>query len=365
MKPAAGPRSDPRADRMLHLDPAADRFADARVADLPRLLRAGDLLVVNDGATLPGSLHGQTADGAPIEARLVQWLGGGEHGDKHGSERGGEDRSADDDENVRFTALLFGAGDHRTPTEHRPAPPRLPEGAVLDLGPELDAVIERVWPASARLVDLRFRARPARLWAALYRHGRPIQYAYVPAPLELWDTQTRYAARPVCAEMPSAGRPLTWELLFALHQRGVEIASLTHAAGISSTGEAALDALLPLPERYEIPESTARAVRATREAGGRVIAVGTTAARALEGSAAQHGGVVTAGAGTTDLVIRRETPLRVVDGLLTGMHGPPESHYQMLEALAPSDLLRRAHEHAEAAGYLAHEFGDATLILAI
>jgi len=356
VKPAAGPRSDPLADRMLHLDPVAGRFADARVADLPRLLRAGDLLVVNDGATLPGSLHGRTADGALIEARLVQWLGGGEHGS--------EERRKGEEESVRFTALFFGAGDHRTPTEHRPPPPRLPEGAVLDLGPELDAVIERVWPASARLVDIRFRARPARLWAALYRHGRPIQYAYVPAPLELWDTQTRYAARPVCAEMPSAGRPLTWALLFELGRRGVEIATLTHAAGISSTGEAALDALLPLPEHYEIPEATARAVRATRDAGGRVIAVGTTAARALEGSAAQHGGVVTAGAGTTDLVIRRETPLRVVDGMLTGMHGPPESHYQILEALAPSDLLRRAHEHAEAAGYLAHEFGDATLILA-
>jgi S-adenosylmethionine:tRNA ribosyltransferase-isomerase len=264
---------------------------------------------------------------------------------------------------VRFTALLFGAGDHRTPTEERPPPPRLAAGAALDLGPDLEAVIERVWPASARLVDLRFRAGAARLWAALYRHGRPIQYAYVPDPLALWDTQTRYAARPVCAEMPSAGRPLTWEVLLELGRRGVGVAALTHAAGISSTGDAALDALLPLPERYEIPAETVRAVRAARQGGGRVIAVGTTAARALEGAAARGGGELAAGAGVTDLVIRRETQLRVVDGLLTGMHGPKESHYRILEALAPRDLLRRAHAHAEAEGYLAHEFGDATLVL--
>jgi S-adenosylmethionine:tRNA ribosyltransferase-isomerase len=347
MKPAIAPRGSPLAERLLHIDPAAGRFSDARVADLARLVRPGDLLVLNDGATLPASLHGRTAAGAAIEARLVQPLGG----------MGAEGR---------FSALLFGDGDYRTRTEDRPAPPPVVAGDALDLGPGLGAVVERVWPASRRLVDLRFHARGAALWSALYRHGRPIQYAYVPAPLELWDVQTRYAGPPVCAEMPSAGRPLAWELLLDFVRRGVGIAGVTHAAGISSTGDTALDALLPVPERFHIPQETARALRETKARGGRVVAVGTTAARALEGAAALAGGsgTIAGGAGVTDLILGPGTRPRVVDGLLTGMHTPSESHYQLLEVFAPAALLRRAHEHAEAAGYLAHEFGDSTLILA-
>jgi S-adenosylmethionine:tRNA ribosyltransferase-isomerase len=344
MNPAPYPRDNPLAERLLHIDPREGRYRDARVGDLPELLRAGDLLVVNDAATLPGSLHGRTAAGAPVEARLMHAIGAAPE--------------------ARFSALLFGAGDHRTRTEDRPLPPRLAEGDALDLGPGLAATIERVWPASPRLVDLAFTERGARFWSALYRRGRPIQYAYVTAPLELWHTQTPYASRPFSAEMPSAGRPLAWSLLFELNRRGVRVAQVTHAAGISSTGDPALDALLPLPERYEIPERTAFAVAETRAAGGRVIAVGTTAARALEGAAASSGGALAPGVGTTDLVLRRGHRPAVVDALLSGMHTPAESHFQLLEVFAPPDLLRSAHEHADRAGYLAHEFGDSTLILA-
>src|SRR6185437_16383643 len=107
----------------------------------------------------------------------------------------------------------------------------------------LTAVVEHVSPVSPRIVGLAFRERGAPLWTALYRHGRPVQYAYVAGPLELWRVQTRYASRPLCAELPSAGRPLTWGLLLTLLRAGVTIASLTHAAGLSSTGDPALDAL--------------------------------------------------------------------------------------------------------------------------
>ena len=146
-------------------------------------------------------------------------------------------------------------------------------------------------------------------------------------------------------------------------RKGVAVASLTHAAGLSSTGDPAIDAALPLPERFDIPESTARAIAETRARGGRVIAVGTTVARALEGSAAMHG-EVRAGEGVTDLILDRRSTPRVVDGLLTGMHSPAASHFHLLEAFAPPDLLRRVHAHAEAEGYLAHELGDSTLLLA-
>src|SRR5262249_25475051 len=161
-------------------------------------------------------------------------------------------------------------------TEHRAAPPALRPGDRIDFAPELAAVVERVAKLSPRLVELRFDREGDALWSALYRHGRPVQYAYEPAPLSPARVPTPYAPRPWASEMPSAGRPLRVALIAQVARRGVAIASLTHAAGLSSTGDPDLDAALPLPERYEIPASTAEAVRASRAAGGRVIAVGTT-----------------------------------------------------------------------------------------
>jgi S-adenosylmethionine:tRNA ribosyltransferase-isomerase len=330
VSPATWPRDDALDERLLLVDPATGTLRDARVRDLPSMLRAPDLLVVNDGATLPASLQGATAAGDPVEARLFGGDGDG-----------------------RFRALLFGAGSHRDRTEDRPPPPRLAPGDALRFADDLSAVVDRVDDASPRLADLAFRERGARLWSALYRPGRPVQYAYVTGALELWHTQTRYASRPWCAEAPSAGRPLAWSLLLALLKKGVGVASLTHAAGLSSTGDAALDARLPLAERFEIPEATVRAVAAARAAGGRVVAAGTTVARALEGCvaralegcAALHGGELVAGEGVTDLVLGRGHRPRVVDGLLTGMHEPDQSHYRLLDLddLAPDEPVGAHH----------------------
>ena len=336
MSPARFPRDDLGAQRLLVVDAHAGSFLDTTIAGLPSRLRAGDLLVLNDAATLPASLRG-TSRGAPIEARLLEACADGS-----------------------FRALLFGAGSWRDRTEDRALPPILVEGDVLDFD-GLTARVVRVLPDSPRLCDLRFDARGAALWAALYRAGRPIQYAYLNRPLELWDVQTSYASRPWCAEMASAGRPLSWGLLLEARRRGVGIASLTHAAGISSTGDAALDALLPMAERYEIPEATVAAIRRVHQEGGRVVAVGTTVARALEGCAASHDGELVAGRGTTDLVLGPDVRPRIVDALLTGMHEPSESHYRLLHAFAPRALIAAAHAHAETEGYLTHEFGDSSL----
>jgi S-adenosylmethionine:tRNA ribosyltransferase-isomerase len=340
MSPATWPRNNPLGERLLRIDPRTGHLTDARIADLPSMLGPGDLLVLNDSATMPASLQGTTEEGSHVEARLI------------------DERSPG-----RFSALLFGAGDWRTRTEDRPPPPRLPEGAWLRFGPDLSASIAQVSPSSPRLVELAFDTQGARFWSALYRAGRPIQYAYLDAPLPLWHVQTSYGSRPWCAELPSAGRPLAWGLLLDLVRRGVKLASLTHAAGLSSTGDPSLDAILPLPERFDIPEETARAVREAHASGHRIIAVGTTVARALEGSAAQHDGALVAGAGVTDLRLHRAHHLRIADGILTGMHEPTESHFDLLEAFAPPALLRRAHAHAEESGYLCHEFGDSSLIL--
>jgi S-adenosylmethionine:tRNA ribosyltransferase-isomerase len=340
MSPATWPRDNPLMERLLHIDPRSERLRDGRIADLPALLSSGDLLVVNDGATLPASLHGVTVTNAPVEVRLINEIAEG-----------------------RFSALLFGAGDFRARTEDRPAPPALLPGAVVRFGDDLSAAIVHVSPLSPRLVEITFDQRGAKLWSAIYRRGRPVQYAYIKAPLKLWHTQTRYASRPFCAELASAGRPLSWGLLLDLLRRGVDVASLTHAAGLSSTGDPALDAHLPLPERFEIPEETVTKVRETKARGGRVIAVGTTVARALEGCARIHDGELKAGAGITDLILHGGLQPKVVDGLLTGMHDPTESHFELLSAFAPRALLTRAHAHAEEAGYLCHEFGDSSLIL--
>ncbi len=340
MSPATWPRDDPEQERLLLIDPGRGAFSDAHVSDLASLFSAGDVLVVNDAATLPGSLQGRDAQGSAVEVRLI-------------ADRG----------EARFSALLFGEGDWRTKTEQRPAPPPLSEGAEITFGEGLSAKVVSVSQASARMVDVRFSSAGAALWAALYRLGRPIQYAYVRAPLALYHVTTAYASRPWAAEMPSAGRPLTWRTLLALARKGVSIVSLSHAAGISSTGDSALDALLPLPERYEIPEETARVINEAKARGRRIIAVGTTVARALEGSARESHGRVAAGLGETDLVIGPGLTPRVVDGLLTGVHEPHESHFKLLGAFAPEALLRAAHEHAEESGYLCHEFGDSSLIL--
>jgi S-adenosylmethionine:tRNA ribosyltransferase-isomerase len=339
MNPARWPRERPEQGRLLHLSPASGRISDRQVVDLPSLLRAGDVLVVNDAATLPASLLGHTETDAAIELRLVS-------------------READG----TWTAVLFGQGDWRMRTEDRPAPPAVPAGMRLRLG-SLEARVVEVLPPSPRLLRIAFDVSGAELWAGLYRSGRPIQYSYLSGPLALWHLQTAYAARPWAVEAPSAGLPLTWGVLLALRAKGVRLATLTHAAGLSSTGDAALDAVLPRPERFDIPAATVELIESTRAQGGRVVAVGTTVVRALEGRALQSGGTLRPGEGVTDLLMGPGFVPRVVEGLLTGMHEPTTSHYTLLQAFAPLPLLQEAASLAEGLGYLGHEFGDACLIL--
>ncbi|HEY3171770.1 MAG TPA: S-adenosylmethionine:tRNA ribosyltransferase-isomerase [Thermoanaerobaculia bacterium] len=341
MKPATRPPDRSLDERLLVVDPESGRFEDRRIRELPRLLRRGDLLVVNDAATLPASLQGTTSSGEPIEVRLARV----------------------EDGNGKWTAALLGRGDWRMRTEDRPPPPLLPAGEVLRFAEDLIATIESVSPASPRLVSLAFDRKGDAFWEALYRRARPIQYSYLEAPLAMWDVQTAYGSRPWAVELPSAGRPLNWELLGALQQNGVALASITHGAGLSSIGDAAADAFLPIPERFEVLAATVEAERETRRRGGRVVAVGTSVARALEGCAAAHGGRLAAAAGITDVRIDVRFPLRVADGLLTGLHEPGTSHFALTTAFAAEDTLTDAYRHAEAAGYLGHEFGDAMLIL--
>lgn len=305
-------------------------------AALPALLAPGDLVVVNDAATWPASLRATTPRGDRLELRLTT-----------GAFRPGE----------TVAAVLFGDGDWRTRTEHRPPPPRVDEGDELQVG-DVALRVARVRGRIAHVVtpadDAGFRA--------LYRAGRPVQYAHVARDLAPWDVQTTYAGRPWAVEMPSAGRPLSWEVLAGLALRGAAVAPLTHAAGLSSTGDPALDAALPMPERYDIPPATAAAIAAASGRGARVVAIGTTVVRALE-SAAVARGRVAAGPGVAELVLGPAHPPRVVDAVLSGLHEPTESHFRLLEAFAPRPLLLAASRRAADLDLATHELGDTLLVL--
>jgi S-adenosylmethionine:tRNA ribosyltransferase-isomerase len=335
------PVQRPPHAKLLVVD-AHKQIAHARRDAFVEFLRAGDLVVANDAATLPASLCGaHAATNAPVEVRLAG-------------------RPSLDPEDVcRFSAVVFGAGDFHTRTEERPAPPALAPGDRLILGP-LRATVERTL-GHARLVSLHFDGRADEVWAGLARHGKPIQYAHVPEPLALWDVWTRIAGPPVAFEPPSAGFVLDWRTLAAMRGRGVEFETVTHAAGISSTGDDALDRLLPFDEPYRIPLATARAVARARERGGRVIAVGTSVVRALEDAAAPDGRV-RAGDRVATRRLGRASRLRVVDVILSGTHEPGTSHYELLRAFLDDATLRQTSAELDARGYRTHEFGDSVLI---
>jgi S-adenosylmethionine:tRNA ribosyltransferase-isomerase len=235
-------------------------------------------------------------------------------------------------------------------------------GDRIDFGHAFHGAVMAVSPISPRLVVLELDQTDAAMWSAIYSLGRPVQYAHVPRPIDVWHVQSVYASRPWAAEMPSAGRPITFALLLELRRRGVILARLTHAAGLSSTGDPQLDAALPMTEAYDIPEETATAVARANASGRRVVATGTSVVRALEGCATAEGKVVP-GLGETSLILGAAHRLRVVDGILTGMHERSETHFGLLRAFASAEVLERALCHADRAGYLSHEFGDSMLLL--
>lgn len=344
MRSATAPIQRPPDARLLIVERDGTLRHAAR-SDLADHLRPGDLVVANDAATIPASLTGvHRPTGGSVEIRLA----------------GRRSLAVDD---VReLTAIAFGAGDHRTRTEDRPLPPPLRSGDRLDLGPLTAEVVTAL--GHPRLVAIRFDGTPEAIWAGIARHGRPIQYAHLPEPLAIWDVWTSVAALPAAFEPPSAGFLLDWRLLEGLSARGIGFATLTHAAGISSTGDPALDARLPLDEPYHLPERTVQEVAEAKARGGRVVALGTTVTRALE-DAASGARALAPGPGLATIRIGRDTPIRVVDAIVTGVHAPGESHYELLRAFADDVTLARVSAALERGGYRSHEFGDSVLLAGI
>ncbi|MBQ1093970.1 S-adenosylmethionine:tRNA ribosyltransferase-isomerase [Streptomyces sp. B93] len=301
--------------------------------ELPGLLRAGDLLVVNTSPTLAAAVDGWVG-----HARVVV----------HFSTRGDDGR----------WAVELRDPDGRGTTRARAGGPAgvevgLPGGVRLVLEEPLSARADRLWWARVSVADV---------LAVLRAHGRPIRYSYTARDQPLSAYQTVFALPGAdgagSAEMPSAARPFTARLVAELVSRGVQFAPVTLHTGVASA-EAHEP---PYPERFAVPATSARLVNAVRAGDGRVIAVGTTAVRAVE-SAARADGVVRAAAGWTDLVVTPERGVRVVDGLLTGLHEPEASHLLMLRAVAGRAAVERGYEEALRGRYLWHEFGDVHLVL--
>ncbi|MFL5871388.1 MAG: S-adenosylmethionine:tRNA ribosyltransferase-isomerase [Solirubrobacterales bacterium] len=297
--------------------------------DLPEFLEPGDLLVINNSATIPAAVPARDADGSRFELRLAGPA-------------------------PRMGATGWWVVELRSPDGSQPVAARA--GQRLELPGDATAAVVAPYAGGTRLWLARIRgSEPVRDY--LWRYGRPVRYGYVAEDWALDAYQTVYATEPGSAEMPSAARPFSGELVARLAAHGVLMAPITLHAGLSSPERHEP----PQPERYRVPEPTARLANAVRDWGSRVIAVGTTVVRALETVATPDG--LVAGEGWTNVIITPERGAGAVDGLLTGWHEPAASHLQMLEAIAGPELLERSYESALENGYLWHEFGDSHLIL--
>jgi S-adenosylmethionine:tRNA ribosyltransferase-isomerase len=301
---------------------------DAAFTDLGTWLAPGDLVVVNTSATIPAALDGRLPDGEPIVVHLSGVL--------PGDVWLVEPRRAHDG----TTSPLR--------LDHAVEIPLLTGGTIRLLTRFADS--RRLWLAGLEL------GLPVTEYAT--EHGRPIRYRHVPEEWPICDYQTVFAREPGSAEMPSASRPFTAELVTGLIGHGVLFVPLLLHTGVSSLegGER------PYPEQYRVPSATAAAINATRSHGGRVIAAGTTVVRAVA-TVTDERGVAHPGRGWTEVVVTPDRPVTSLDGLLTGWHEPESSHLMMLEAFADHDVLARAYQAALEYRYLWHEFGDSHLIL--
>jgi S-adenosylmethionine:tRNA ribosyltransferase-isomerase len=311
--------------RLLVIDRATRSVGHSRFDRLTGLLGPGDLLVVNTSRVLPAAVRAVRASGEPVQLRPCV-------------RRAGE-----------WDALAVQTG---PPHANVPLTPgetlRIGQAAVRVAGRRPDIpLLWRVELGERDDLDL------------ILRHGEPIRYSYVPEPMPLDDYQPVYASHPGSAESPSAGLPFTWQLLRDLRAREVGLAELVLHTGLSSYQDDDFDAEHHLFEEwFELGQEAAEAVNRA----GRVVAVGTTVVRALE-TAAGDDGRVRAARGWTRLAIGAERRPRVVDALLTGMHEPEASHFDLLRGFLDESLLAQAYRQAIGAGYLWHEFGDAALVI--
>lgn len=318
------------AVRMMVAYRSETRLVHSTFSLLPTFLEEGDVVVVNTSGTLAAAVDGTDAVGRNVVVHFSTELAPGLWvvEPRRPSSRATEE-----------------SGDEAPPTRVR-----LADGGSVELL-ESYSGSRRLWIARVRTPS------PVTRWLAV--HGRPIRYGYVDRPWPISIYQNVYVTEPGSAEIPSAGRPFTPEIVTRLVAKGVGVSPI-----VLHTGVASLEAReCPYPERVKVSAATAARVNLARSMGGRVVAIGTTVVRALETAYDAAAGEVRPFEGWTDLVVTPERGVGSVDGLLTGWHEPEASHLLMLEAVAGRPLLEASYEAALAEGYLWHEFGDVHLVL--
>jgi S-adenosylmethionine:tRNA ribosyltransferase-isomerase len=322
-------RPPARRDAVRLLVARREGVTHTEFAELGAFLDPGDLVVVNTSGTLSAAVDGTRGDGRRVTVHFATALDDGDWIVEIRPRRRASGPLADVEPGQRIS---------------------LPDGVQLRVLTAQPDGQRRLWRARVPVE----RGVPD----FLARVGRPIRYSYVPHRYPAAAYQTVFARTVGSAEMPSAGRPFTAELVTDLVTRGIALAPIVLHTGVSSqeAGEP------PQPERFTVPQPTARLVNMTRAWGGRVVAVGTTVTRALE-AAADGAGVVRERAGWTDLVLGPDRPARVVNGLITGWHAPGASHLNLLEAVAGPDVVELAYAAALREQYRWHEFGDSCLLL--
>lgn len=319
------------------------RTQHRQFTDLARVLRAEDLLVVNDSATLPAALEARTDDGRPLSLHLSTPLPQDPRPQSSSPRAKGPPFTLDTPHWVVEARGLHG---------------EVAAGMRLSLGGGAQTHLLRPYQPPARRLWIASFEGVGSMHAYLGRWGRPITYPYVTERWPLDAYQTLFARVPGSAEMPSAARGFTPRIVRDLAKRGVSVARITLHTGVASPEHDEA----PYAEYFEVPEETVRRIHERRLRGGRVIAVGTTVIRALE--SALDGSVhLHATHGWTSLAIDPTRRLHSVDGLLTGLHEPRASHLQMLLALVDGTTLQDAYDKAVACRYRWHEFGDLHLIL--
>jgi S-adenosylmethionine:tRNA ribosyltransferase-isomerase len=316
--------------RMLVAHRSDGSLVHSHFSELPGHLNEGDLIVINTSGTLSAEVDGTGPDGEALQVHLSTQLPAGLW-----TVEVRRDGQAFLDAKTGSCINLVGGGHLSLLTAYSPGP---------------GGVGVRLWVS---LLDT-----PEPLQAYLARYGRPIRYGYVQGSYPIEAYQNVYATEPGSAEMPSAGRPFTPEVLTRLVAKGVGVAPL-----LLHTGVASLEANEPpYAEYFKVSSATAHRINDTRGRGGNVVAIGTTVVRALESVVDDHGRVHP-GEGWTETVVSPERPVKSIDGFLTGWHEPEASHLAMLEAIAGRELLEASYAAALEDGYLWHEFGDVHLIL--
>lgn len=310
---------------------ADDRVVHSQFRDLDQFLQPGDVLVINTSGTLNAALHAKDEKGSAFELHLSTRL----------------------DSGLWVVEL-------REPCEGTTKPFYTAQaGQVYTLPGNGEAILCEPYSPGEKV----------RLWIAqldlptdhetyLKTYGFPIRYSYVPQSWGREYYQTVYANEMGSAEMPSAGRAFTADLIMKLVARGIVVVPLILHTGVASLE----DHEPPYAEYYRVPDATAQIINLAYQTDRRVIAVGTTVIRALE-TVFGEDGFIHAGEGWTDVIITPERGIHAVDALLTGMHEPRATHLAMLEALASRSHLQAAYQEALEQRYLWHEFGDLHLIL--